>query len=219
MAANTQKNKKRRGFTLIELMGVILLIALLLTITMAAVNRLMKAAKEKRIQIMKNTLSNVILRYYEDYGRWPVTLTPAQLNGDTLRQGSWEFGRNYQSIADHTSDDIWEEFKPDLTKEYTDAGIMYGGTPQYIGGTHIGGDNNLLLESLLRDSANNEKNITYLDETGFFCCVNREIVKLSERKSAGPWCFRDVDGKIKSFKVVLRPIDKTVMVGTGDEIK
>jgi len=31
----------------------------------------------------------------------------------------------------------------------------------------------------------------------------------------GTWAFRDLDGKFKAFKVVLRPIDKTVKVGTG----
>ena len=228
MNKHFKKNKNLQGFTIIELLGVILLIALLLTITMSGANKLYKTARGKKIQIMKNTLANVVTRFYEDYGEWPVVygtgpgyLSPTMLNGGTLKKGDWtDFGENFQSLGHHTKDDIWEEFEPDSEKGLTDAGIMYGGTPKHSNGTINGGDNVNFFENLLVKEGNkNTKNIIYVDETTFSCWVNGRIWRIHERPGVGPWCFRDVDGKYKKFKIVLRPIDKKVMVGTGDEIK
>jgi len=86
------KNKSSRcgGFTLVEILGVMLLIAMLLAITMAAASHMIKTAKRHRINITIATLENAITQYYKEYAndanvivKWPG-LTSAQQQGGTL---------------------------------------------------------------------------------------------------------------------------------------
>ena len=217
------------GFTLIELMGVILLIAILLTVTMVAANRLLMAARKHRIHMMKNTLENAISRYYDDYGKWPCSSMADYdkiANGETMQKGKWNFqkvigwpGRNEDAYAGNDDSD-WAWFSASAGESYVDGGIAFGG--EKIGSSMSGGDNTAILNALLKDHPANNREITYVDETGFSVWnpAKTEPMRLSDRSGAsvGSWCFRDLDGKVRAFKVVLSPIDHKVRVGTGRKL-
>jgi len=67
---------RTRGFTLVELMLVIAVIAILMTLVTGGVMRVIRNAREKRIDSMCTTLGLALMNYRGGEGRWPVGLPP-----------------------------------------------------------------------------------------------------------------------------------------------
>jgi prepilin-type N-terminal cleavage/methylation domain-containing protein len=64
--------RPRAGFTLVELLAVMLLIAILLGIILGAALYLIKTARSNRSQHTATTLKTALVNYRHEYGRWPV---------------------------------------------------------------------------------------------------------------------------------------------------
>jgi prepilin-type N-terminal cleavage/methylation domain-containing protein len=68
--------RPRAGFTLVELLAVMLLIAILLGIILGAALYLIKTARSNRSQHTATTLKTALVNYRHEYGRWPVPWVP-----------------------------------------------------------------------------------------------------------------------------------------------
>jgi general secretion pathway protein G len=73
--------KNRKGFTLIELMIVILVITVLATIVGLAVKNAGQRARESALQGHLRTLQNAVDLYHNDTGEWPSAI--ADVAADT----------------------------------------------------------------------------------------------------------------------------------------
>lgn len=63
--------KTKSGFTLIELMTVVVIIAIVATITMASAQYLVRNARRQRARITCDVLANALTRYRHEYKEWP----------------------------------------------------------------------------------------------------------------------------------------------------
>lgn len=69
-----QPRTSHHGFTLIEMLVTIGIIALLAAILISAVGAAIRRAKCTRCQVQVNDLAAALEAYYREYGRWPVGL-------------------------------------------------------------------------------------------------------------------------------------------------
>lgn len=78
----------KRGFSLVELLVVIAVLATMATITVGGVLRSMKHTREKRIEAMCNALATALVGFQAQEGRWPVKdgyeMKPGTHNGKTI---------------------------------------------------------------------------------------------------------------------------------------
>ena len=72
MRANN--SSKKNGFTIVELLIVIVVIAILATITVVAFNGIMDRAKATSLQADLNNASKKLKLYQADYGYYPTSL-------------------------------------------------------------------------------------------------------------------------------------------------
>ena len=66
--------KTKRGFTIIELMLVVGILAILITIVVVAASGVQKASREKRAIAMASALEQALGAYYAQEGSWPNTI-------------------------------------------------------------------------------------------------------------------------------------------------
>lgn len=66
------KEREQAGFTLVELLVVIGILALLMAILLPAVNKLMQKADTSRAKTDVQRIANAWQTYYTEYKRWPV---------------------------------------------------------------------------------------------------------------------------------------------------
>lgn len=71
-----------RGFTLVELLTVILIMAILLGLMSQAAQIVIRVAREKRLAITCRTLETAMARYRDEYGAWPIPRSPNTFDGD-----------------------------------------------------------------------------------------------------------------------------------------
>lgn len=64
---------KRRGFTIIELMMVVAIIAILLTFSVTAVSGVIKNARQQRTNALCRLVEQGLATYYAQFGTWPWT--------------------------------------------------------------------------------------------------------------------------------------------------
>jgi prepilin-type N-terminal cleavage/methylation domain-containing protein len=76
------KNRKK-GFTLVELMLVIAVMAILATLSIGGFMKILRNAREKRINAMRDSLELALVNFRGHQGRWPVGLKPAR-QGDYI---------------------------------------------------------------------------------------------------------------------------------------
>ena len=71
---------KKGGFTLLELLVVIVVISILATLVVGGANYTLRVARAKRVTISRNTLQTAINRFYTEYNDWPGGGTPSKNN-------------------------------------------------------------------------------------------------------------------------------------------
>jgi len=72
------KNQERRtknAFTIIEILGVLLLLSILITMLVSVVGVVQRKAQQDRAQADANALIQAVLHYQQVYGAWPGVLT------------------------------------------------------------------------------------------------------------------------------------------------
>jgi len=62
----------RAGFSLIELLAVIVLIAILLSIAVVSAQRFFSIARDKRAALTRSVLATAVHRYRHEYKKWPI---------------------------------------------------------------------------------------------------------------------------------------------------
>ena len=62
----------RRGFTLVEMLAVLFLIAMLLGIAVTASQRIFSIARNKRAEMTRHVLATAVYRYRHEYKTWPI---------------------------------------------------------------------------------------------------------------------------------------------------
>lgn len=67
---------KKSGFTLLELLVVIVIISILATLVAGGANYAMRVARARRVQISCDALETAIHRYHTEYNDWPGGKTP-----------------------------------------------------------------------------------------------------------------------------------------------
>lgn len=82
---------KRRGFTLIELMMVISILAILVTIVVTSVSGSIKSARAQRTSAVCSMVQTGLATYYAQYDKWPDPLGSRVENGSfNERDDSYE---------------------------------------------------------------------------------------------------------------------------------
>ena len=64
--------RPRAGFSLIELLAVIVIIAILLSIAVVSAQRFFRIAREKRADLTRNVLKTAVYSYRHEYRKWPI---------------------------------------------------------------------------------------------------------------------------------------------------
>jgi prepilin-type N-terminal cleavage/methylation domain-containing protein len=62
----------RRGFTLVEMLAVLFLIAMLLAIAVTASQKIFRLSREKRVAMTRDVLATAVYRYRHEYKKWPI---------------------------------------------------------------------------------------------------------------------------------------------------
>jgi len=70
--------KGKKGFTMIELMLVISIMAILATLSVGGYLKMLKQARNKRVDMMRDSLQLALTNFRGQEGRWPVGLQPAK---------------------------------------------------------------------------------------------------------------------------------------------
>ena len=77
------RGRRTAGFTLMELMLVVVIIAILATIIMGSATYVMRMVREKRAIALCRILETALTRYRHDYGAWPIGGREPKLNKST----------------------------------------------------------------------------------------------------------------------------------------
>ena len=64
----------KKGFTIVELLVVIGVLAVLMTIVVVAASGVQKGGREKRASAMRSALEQAIAAYYAQEGKWPAAI-------------------------------------------------------------------------------------------------------------------------------------------------
>ncbi len=90
---------KRRGFTIVELVMVIGIIAVLITMVTTAASQSVKAARNSRASAMCEIIETGLATYYAQKGEWPGSIGSKIANG-SLGTRTNQLGMNGQSDSD-----------------------------------------------------------------------------------------------------------------------
>lgn len=81
----------KRGFTIVELMVSVGIIAILLTIVIVAAGGAQKGARDKRTEALRVALEQAVTAYYAQVGEWPNAI---ETKIDSIRDESYTFTEN-----------------------------------------------------------------------------------------------------------------------------
>ncbi len=90
---------KKRGFTIIELVLVVGILAVLMTMVTTAASQSVKASREKRTAALTSVVQTGLATYYAQKGEWPGSVGQKIANG-TLKGNSNKEGANNQTDED-----------------------------------------------------------------------------------------------------------------------
>ena len=85
------ERKRNRGFTIVELLIVVVVIAILAAITIVAYNGVTSRAKDSTRQGDVRTITQALELYYLENGRYPISSGSTTINGfwSTTTDASW----------------------------------------------------------------------------------------------------------------------------------
>lgn len=95
--------RKSRGFTLIELVTAIGILAILLSVALVVINPLeqFQKSRDARRKADLNQLSKAFEIYYQDYGRYPrMTPDDDRISTDGTNAGAVDWGSNWSPYMD-----------------------------------------------------------------------------------------------------------------------
>ena len=81
----------RRGFTLVEILAVLFLIAMLLAIAVTASQKVFSISREKRAAMTRNVLATAVYRYRHEYKTWPIPESSPGVLNPVYQVGAYEY--------------------------------------------------------------------------------------------------------------------------------
>jgi len=101
------------GFSLVEMLLVISVMALLATLTIGGVLRSMKHTRERRISAMCSTLQTALVGFKAQEGRWPSNeMRPGTINGSQQIPSGDEYDRELnRNRVIFTGENNWQIFR------------------------------------------------------------------------------------------------------------
>lgn len=125
----------RRGFTLIELMVVIVILGVLMSITFPAINKVMFNAQKTRCKSDAIQLRNSITAYYTEYRKYPVESSGGAAQDKTMESDASLMGALMASEREATATGL----NPRRIAFYSGKAAKPAGGGRYAGGVHFEG--------------------------------------------------------------------------------
>lgn len=126
----------RRGFTIVELLIVIVIIAILSAITIVAFNGIQQRAGIAAAQADANAISKKVELYKADYDKYPTSITdcptPAAANICFTSSGSATYVYTKASSYAATNSPAWGVAVLGSTQGYVSSGGVYAGNNEFI---------------------------------------------------------------------------------------
>jgi len=170
----------KRGFSIVELLGVLLVLALLIGLVLPAVRLVQRSAEKRRAGAEATALAQAVMHYRQEYGHWPYAET---LEPDTNGAAAL--------VAGIPNDDMPEWLSaPDK-----------GALPQMV-------FEQALLIDALTNALTNPRAIPFLeipddclDAAGRFVDPWRQpyVIVMDPPLNVGPWTIGDVPAVVFSF--------------------
>lgn len=184
---------RKSGFTLIELMTVVVIIAIVASITMASATYLVRNSRRQRAKVTCATLEAALARYHHEYGEWPVEPNTFPVIVEDNKR------RELQHIPLYVASDR------------TSPESKYGKN----GGSDKAIANKKVLSKLRRNR--NDNGIQFIDETSILTAdkAGDKVSDLSRVPSDRevPFAYRDPKtGRAAFFTVIINFADDTVSV-------
>ena len=93
----------KKGFTIVELLMVVTVIAVLLGIVTTAATASMRAARERRAQAMRSILEGGIAVYHRQNDEWPGVIETLAANGQSRNLSSSEYDNVVKELLKQSS--------------------------------------------------------------------------------------------------------------------
>ena len=151
------KNRKK-GFTLVELLLVIAVIALLATVTVGGALKATKSARVRRVDAMCTSLKMALENYNAQEGRWPLGITPNTTN-DEPNKGIGDDPYD-QYIATFTGDYNWKVFDPLIPTTESKRGLYISPSEFFV---KVNGGKTKSLRQAIEDGATTHISLGYPD--------------------------------------------------------
>lgn len=92
--------KARSGFTIVELLAVIGVVAVLISIIASVATNSIRAGRTKRANVMCSSLQQAIAAYYAEEGKWPSLIESANTDGeDTVKFEGTQADQIFQEVV------------------------------------------------------------------------------------------------------------------------
>ena len=92
--------QERRGFTIVEMLAVIGVVAILISIIASVASNSIRAARGKRAAVMSSSLQQAIASYYAEEGKWPSLIESANTDGeDTVKFEGTQADQIFQEVV------------------------------------------------------------------------------------------------------------------------